>query len=75
MSWSSQKKKEGIFCTFYFVQRKTFMFYLNAWCIEYILRICTYENIYSKNITSYTFLLVENILCIVDVKCQFKANF
>ena len=32
ISWSSQKKKEGIFCTSYFVQKnffKTFVFYLN----------------------------------------------
>ena len=32
MSWSSRKKKEGIFCTVYFVQRKfflTFVLYLN----------------------------------------------
>ena len=48
MSWSWRNKKEGIFCTVYFVRGYflRFVFYLNAWCVEYI----------SKNITSYTFV-------------------
>ena len=38
MSWSSRKKKGGIFCTVYFVQTEFFLrsvFYLNAQCIEH----------------------------------------
>ena len=42
LSQSSRRKKEGIFCTVYFVRRKfflTFVFYLNVQCIEYTFRI------------------------------------
>ena len=42
MSWSSPKKKECIFYNFYFVQRKfllTFIFNLNARCIEYLAQL------------------------------------
>ena len=42
MSWSSRKKKEGIFCTVYFVRRDFFsriVFYLSVQCIEYTFRI------------------------------------
>ena len=43
MRWSSLKKKEGFFCSVYFVQKNflTFVFYLNVKGIDYILRIYT----------------------------------
>ena len=59
MSWSSQKKKEGIFCTVYFVRRNFF----NTSVSEYTY---FYK---SKNITSYTFLfafeMVKRLQCIL----------
>ena len=62
MSWSSQKKNGGIFCTVYFVQRSflIFVFYL-----DYIVlnTLSEYAKFYiSKNIASYTFLLVFKII-------------
>ena len=48
MDWSSRKKKEGIFCTVYFVGRRTFLtfvFYHNVQCIEYTSRIYILLNI------------------------------
>ena len=70
MSWSSRKKKEGIFCTVYFVYR----LYRNSLCFitMYIVLNTLSEYTYfyiSKNITSYTFLLVfkivESLQCIL----------
>ena len=63
ISWSSRKKKEGIFCTVYFVRREFFFLRIkflrsffcvlsHALCIEYTFRL---YNIL-KNITSYTFV-------------------
>ena len=44
MKWSPQKKREGIFYTVYFVQRKIFLnlclLSLYVKCIEYTFRIC-----------------------------------
>ena len=63
MSWSSRKKKGGGLLYRFFCPKEiflTFVFYLNAYCIEYTFRI--YIILYiSKNITSYTFLLVLKI--------------
>ena len=63
MSWSSRKKKEGIFSTVYFVRRKFFNIYVLNTLSEY-----TYFYI-SKHITSYTFLLdfkiVESFQCVL----------
>ena len=41
MSWSSRKKKEGIFCTVYFVRKKFFNICALSQYIEYTFRICT----------------------------------
>ena len=49
MSWSSRKKKEGIFSTVYFVRRKFFNIYV-------LNTLSEYTHFYiSKHITSYTF--------------------
>ena len=65
MSWSSRKKKEGIFLYHLFSPEEfflTFVFYLNLQCINKYFYI-------SKNITSYKFLfvfkIVESLLCIL----------
>ena len=56
MSWSSRKKKEVIFCTFYFVNTYVlFVFYLNVQCIEYTSRICILLHL--KKHYLYTFLI------------------
>ena len=65
MSWISWKKKEGIFCTVYFVRRIFFLTF-----VFYTLSEHTYFYI-SKNITSYTFLLVFKI--IESLQCILKA--
>ena len=69
MSWSSQKKEEGIFCTIYFVQMEflRFVFYLNVWCIEYTFTI--YILLHIKNIHKLLLLvskIVESLQCIVN---------
>ena len=75
MSWSSQKKKKGIFCTIYFVQRNFFFFNIYFISMYSILNtLSEYKHLYiSKNITSYTFLLVfiivESLQCILNLVC------
>ena len=63
MSWSSQKKKEFIFCAVYFVRRKFFkdLCFISMYSVLNTLSDDTYFYI-SKNITSYTFLLVFKIV-------------
>ena len=56
MSWSSGKKKDGIFCTAYFVRRKfylTFVFFFSMCSVLHTLSEYTYFYI-SKSIASYT---------------------
>ena len=57
MSWNSQKKKEGIFCTAYFV-RKNFVEHLRFISMYSVLNtLSEYTYFYlSKDITSYTFV-------------------
>ena len=50
MSWSSLKKKKGIFCTIYFFRRK--LGFISIYCVSNTLSEYTYFYI-SKNITSY----------------------
>ena len=62
MSWSSRKKNEGIFCTTYFCRKKLFNI---CFMSVYIVLKTLSEYIYfyvSKNIASYTFLLVFKIV-------------
>ena len=62
MTWSSQKKKQGIFCTVYFVQWKPFKHLCFISMYSVLNRLSEYTYFYkSKNITSYTFLLVFKI--------------
>ena len=62
MSWSSQKKKDGIFIPFIVSKEMLliFVFYLNENSVSNKLSEYTYFYI-SKNVTSYTFLLVFKI--------------
>ena len=72
LSWTSQKKKEGIFCTVYFVQVNFyFHFFLNVYCIEYAFRICILLHI--KNHYFIRFLHVFKIEEIF--KCTLKISF
>ena len=56
MSWNSQKKKEGIFCTIYFV-RKNFVEHLRFISMYSVLNtLSKYTYFYaSQNFTSYYF--------------------
>ena len=56
MSWSSRKKKEGIFCTLYFVQIKFLqhMSFISVYSVLNALPEYTYFYI-SKNFILYTF--------------------
>ena len=63
MSWSSQKKKEGIFCIVYFVQRNFFNIYVLSQCILYCIHfqnICTFTN--QKTLFHIILLLVFKIV-------------
>ena len=72
MSWSLRRKKERIFCTVYSVRRKFFqdICFISMYTVLNTLSKHTYFYI-SKNITSYTFLLVfkivESLQCIPNV--------
>ena len=51
MSWSSGKKKDGIFCTAYFVRRKfylTFVFFFSMYSVLHTLSEYTYFYIIKK---------------------------
>ena len=72
MSWSSQKKKEGIFWTAYFL-RSNFLKYfcfISMYCVLNTISEYTYFFI-SKSITSYTFLfafkIFKSLQCILKV--------
>ena len=55
-SWSSRKKKEGIFCTVYFLQMEFFKIcFISMYSVLNTLSEYTYFYI-SKNITLYTFV-------------------
>ena len=71
MSWILQKKKkkEGIFCTVNFVQRKNVCFTLMFSVLNTVSE-CTYFYIY---ITSYTILLVFKI--VQNLQCILKQLF
>ena len=78
MSWSSQKKNEGIFCTFYFVRKKFFQHLCFILMYSVLNTRSEYTYFYiSKNITSYTFLLVLKIVesrqCILKNKYTFTS--
>ena len=63
ISWSLQKKKEGIFCSNYFVKISFFLIFVFYQCISVLNTLLEYAYFYiSKNITSYAFLLVFNIV-------------
>ena len=72
MSWSSRKKKEGIFCTVYFVRRE---FFYNLCLISmYSILNTLSEYLYFyviRNITSDALLLVFQI--IESLQCILKS--
>ena len=76
MGWSLRKKKEGTFCAVYFVRRKLFqnLCFISMYSVLNTLSEYTYFYI-SKNITSYTFLLVlkviESLQCILNTSLLF----
>ena len=74
MSWSSQKKKERIFCIVYFVRRNFFLHlsFVSMYSVLNTLSEYTYLYI-SKNITSYTFLLLFKI--VESLQCILKKYF
>ena len=57
MSWSSRKKKKGIFCTVNFVRKEFFqdLCFISMYSVLNTLSEYTYFYI-SENITSYTFV-------------------
>ena len=71
MSWSSQRRKQGIFCTAYFVWRKFFwhLCFTSLYSILNTLSEYTYFYIL-RNITLYTFLLAFKI--VKSLQCIFK---
>ena len=74
-----KKKKEGIFCTVYFVQKKFFwhLYFISMYSVLNTLSEYTYFYI-SKNITLYLFLLVfkivESLQCILKRSDLFKLQ-
>ena len=74
MNWSSRNKKQGLFCTFYFARRKFFshLRFISMHRVLNTLSECTYFYI-SKNINSYTFLLVFKI--IESLHCMLRSYY
>ena len=74
----SQKKKESIFCTVYFVRTRFFLYlcFISMYIVLNKLSEYLYFHV-SKNITSYTFFLVfkiaERLQCILNY--YFRVNF
>ena len=78
MSCISRVKKEGIFCTVYFVRRKFFLIFVLSQCIVYWIHFQNiYTFIYQNTLLHSPFFLafkiVESLLCIVNL--QVKTNF
>ena len=74
MSWSSRKKKEGIFYTVSFVRKNFFNICILFQCVVYRIHSQNIHTFYIiKNITSYAFLLVfkfvESLQCILNKLC------
>ena len=71
ISWSSRKKKEGIFCTAYFVRRKFFLHlcFMSMYSVLNTLSKYTYSYI-SKTLIHALFCLflktVESLQCILN---------
>ena len=71
MTWSSWKKKEGIFCTVYFVRRKFFNICVLSQCIVYWIH---FQNIYTFTYQKtllctpllLVFKIVESLQCILN---------
>ena len=81
MSWSSRKKKEGIFCIVYFVERKFcrifFFFFQSIVCQIHFQNIQTFT--YKKTIISVillpVFKIVESFQRILRKEGGFAAHF
>ena len=71
MSWSSRKKKEGIFCTVYFTQREIFHICVLAQCIVYWINFqnihaFTYQETLLHTLLLLVFKIVESLQCILE---------
>ena len=83
MTWSSQKKKEGNFCTVYFVQRESFFnifLYLNVQCNKYTFRIYVLLRIKKHYFIHFllVFKIAESLQCILNLNGFteiFQRNF
>ena len=58
MSWSSRKKRKGIFCTVYFVRRKFFNICFLSQCIVYWIH---FQNIHTF---TYQKILLHTLFCL-----------
>ena len=70
MSWSSRKKKEGIFVPFILSEGNFFNICVLSQCAVYL----NINTLYQKNITSYTFLLVFKIVERLQRILNFSAD-
>ena len=68
MSWSSRKKKEGIFCTVYFARRNFFNIRVLSQCIVYWIH---FQNMH---IFTYQKTLLHTLFCLFLKSCIFKSN-
>ena len=73
MIWSLQKKKKGIFCTIYFVQKNFFdiFCFISMYVVLNTLSEYTYFYI-SKSVTLYTLLPIFKI--VESLQCIFKSS-
>ena len=79
MSWSSRKKKEGIFCTVYFVRRNFFNICVLSQCIVYWTHFQNIHNFTYQKILLHTLLLlvfktVESLQCILNALSLIHEN-
>ena len=71
MSWSSWKKKEGIFCTIYFVQRNFFNIcvlskFMVYWIHFHNVHIFTHQKALLHTLLLLVFKIVESSQCILN---------
>ena len=75
MSWSSQKKKKGIFCTIYFVQRNFFfLIFVSSQCIVYWIHFqnintFTYQKTLLHTLFLLVFIIVRSLQRILNLVC------
>ena len=80
MTWSSRKKKEGIFCAVYFVWRKFFNIFVLSQCMVYWIHFqnihtFTYQKTLLHRLLLLVFKIIESLQCILKflkIKLKFK---